>query len=226
MCTRFSLGTDPSSLAKHFNIKQLPPFEPNYNIASKEEVATIRAGIDATAREVKWLDWGLLFQSDNDSGAAKRPLCVQRDQLENSQTYRNLLRNKRCLILADGFYLWPRGEDQARPTYFTLLDDQPFAIAGIWDLWRPQEDAISTCAIITVPANEIVQPLADWMPAILPPEEYDRWLDPRNTGIMQLSLLLNPFPATEMDQLQVGNYVNDPANKGSKCTDPGPTPDA
>jgi putative SOS response-associated peptidase YedK len=77
-------------------------------------------------------------------------------------------------------------------------DGGPFGVAGIWENWRdPWTGAWErTFAVITVPANELVATIHDRMPAILPNEQFSRWLsdeaDPRD--------LLVPFAA---DQLAV-----------------------
>lgn len=62
----------------------------------------------------------------------------------------------------------------------------PFGIAGLWENWRDPAafQWVRTFAIITVPVNSLVSRIHDQMPAILAPDEFDRWLgvepDPRN----------------------------------------------
>jgi putative SOS response-associated peptidase YedK len=75
-------------------------------------------------------------------------------------------------------------------------DGEPFGVAGIWENWRdPLTSAWErTFAVITVPANALIAPIHDRMLAILPNEQFPRWLsdepDPRG--------LLTPFPATSL----------------------------
>ena len=65
-----------------------------------------------------------------------------------------------------------------------------------------------TFAVLTTPANEMVARIHDRMPAILRPEDYDRWLgmkpDPRD--------LLAPFPAESMTMWPISKRVNSPQN--------------
>jgi putative SOS response-associated peptidase YedK len=62
--------------------------------------------------------------------------------------------------------------------------------------------------VITTNANELVAQIHDRMPAILRPEDYDRWLsdepDPRE--------LLKTFPAEPMMMWPVSTRVNTPKN--------------
>lgn len=68
------------------------------------------------------------------------------------------------------------------------------------------DQAVTSCAIITTPANELVEALHDRMPAMLPSEAYDAWLDPR-TDSAALSKMLVPFPASKMKSHPVSRTV-------------------
>src|SRR5260370_6539607 len=75
--------------------------------------------------------------------------------------------------------LWKRTGREKRPFYFQLDDEMPFAFAGIWDTWSNRGDVVTSCAIITTAANELVGELHDRMPAILFQEFHYDWLDPK-----------------------------------------------
>src|SRR6267378_4227753 len=93
--------------------------------------------------------------------------------------------------------LWKRTGREKRPFYFQLEDEMPFAFAGIWDTWSSRGDVVTSCAIITTPANELVGELHDRMAAILPLEVQEGWLDTR-TNHAELLRMLTPFPASKM----------------------------
>jgi putative SOS response-associated peptidase YedK len=83
--------------------------------------------------------------------------------------------------------------------------------AGLWDAWRNRDRLIVTCAIITTPANDLVADLHDRMPAILPPESHEAWLNPSTTRV-DLLKMLTPFPASLMKTYPVSSKVNAPEN--------------
>ena len=83
--------------------------------------------------------------------------------------------------------------------------------AGIWDNWSNGGELITSCAIITTPANELVAELHNRMPAILHPEHQDAWLDPK-TSTAELLRMLAPVPASEMKTYPVSSNVNSPQN--------------
>ena len=81
--------------------------------------------------------------------------------------------------------------------------------AGIWDTWTNDGSPVTSCAIITTAANELVAELHDRMPAILLPEVQDAWLDP-STRRFELMKMLMPVPASQMKTHPVGRAVNSP----------------
>src|SRR5712664_637655 len=85
--------------------------------------------------------------------------------------------------------LWKRTGREKRPFYFQLDDELPFAFAGIWDTWSDRGDAVTSCAIITTAANELVGELHDRMPAILLHEVQQAWLDPETDRAVLTEML-------------------------------------
>jgi len=59
-----------------------------------------------------------------------------------------------------------------------------FAFAGLWDRWRDpnNNNLLETCTILTTRPNSLVAGVHDRMPAILDPDDYERWLDPGFTN--------------------------------------------
>ena len=93
----------------------------------------------------------------------------------------------RCAIFADGFYEWR----ERKPYYFTLAGNEIFTFAGIYEPG-------GGCAIITVPANDLVAATHDRMPAILLGEAQSAWLEPGDIDQQLASDLLVPLPSKTM----------------------------
>jgi putative SOS response-associated peptidase YedK len=68
--------------------------------------------------------------------------------------------------------------------------------------------------IITSDANEVLAPLHDRMPVVLPESEWDRWLDPEFNDVAALQKLLVPAPSEEFEAWPVSFLVNKPDNNG------------
>jgi putative SOS response-associated peptidase YedK len=106
-----------------------------------------------------------------------------------------------------------------RPFYIRSAQNEVLMFAGIWEVWRGNGEAVTSCAIITTPPNDLVAELHDRMPAILSPEGYSDWLDPR-TDSRVLSRMLLPYPAADMEMYPVGFGVNSPDNDSSDLLEP------
>jgi putative SOS response-associated peptidase YedK len=135
--------------------------------------------------------------------------------------FRKPLRERRCLILADGFYEWKREGSRKQPYYITLREGEPFAFAGLWDRWHPPDgDPLETCTILTTTPNDVVQRLHDRMPVILPSASYSLWLDPNVRDLEPLQALLQPYAAEKMIAYPISTKVNTPSNDSADLIAP------
>ncbi len=205
MCGRFTLRSRDRIRLKGFCKSNLP-FGARYNIAPSQNVMAV--GDFGSGLEIADLTWGLI---PSWSAEAKAFINARAETLEDKPSFSDSFRLRRCLIPADGFFEWERVGRSKRPFYFQLNDESQFAFAGIWDQSRNDEQAIKSCAIITTSANELIEPLHDRMPAILRPESYEVWLDPKtDPGV--LKRMLAPFPSSKMKSYPVSSAVNYPEN--------------
>lgn len=184
------------------------PFEPRYNIAPGQNVVVV--GDFGNGLEMKNVIWGLV---PSWSGDGKGFINARAETVAEKPSFDASFRSRRCLIPADGFFEWKRSGRAKQPFYFEF--EEPFAFAGIWDTYGQGEAAITSCAIITTTANELVAELHDRMPVILTPESYDLWLDAESSTSV-LKNLLRPFPAERMTSHSVGSGVNYPDKEGAE----------
>ena len=124
-------------------------------------------------------------------------------------------------MLADGFYEWQRNSAGKQPVRFTLASGEPFAFAGLWDTWRgPTGESVSSCTIITTEANELLRPIHDRMPVILPRDLEPLWLDHQMQDTAVLGGLLTPYSAAAMDAYEICTLVNSVVNDGPEVLRP------
>jgi putative SOS response-associated peptidase YedK len=143
------------------------------------------------------------------------------DKILETRSYTGPFKNQRCLIPASGFYEWKKGPNRTRsPRYFTTRDGGPMAFAGIWEKARPGGEEVLSCSIITTSPNELVQPVHDRMPVILPPDRYREWMDPHNESVEDLMTMLQPFDAGLMQSYPVSPDVNSVRNRDAYLVQP------
>ena len=218
MCGRFLLTTTGERLAEHFGVPALAELPFRYNVAPSQPVPAV--GLDREGRRaLAALRWGLVPRWSSD--AKRAPINARAETAASKPSFAESLRQRRCLVPADGFYEWQRQGKYKQPFCFRLCDDRPFAFAGIWDAWRePGGTLLLTCAFLTTEANELVRPVHDRMPVIVPDCQYDLWIDRDVQDAAELAPVLRPFPAEEMRAFAVGLAVNDPRNDGPECLAP------
>jgi putative SOS response-associated peptidase YedK len=213
MCGRFTLTIDLADIAQKFGVEatsQAMHTTPRYNIAPTQPVAVVMRNGTVHLDELRW---GLIPSWAKDESIGAKMINARAETLAEKPSFRGLLRSKRCMILADGFYEWRQENGRKVPMYITMADHQPFAFAGLWDSWKsPSGEPLRTCTIITTEPNELLATIHNRMPAILLPEAYESWLDPAIRDEQLLERWLAPYPAGVMAARPVSRLVNDPRN--------------
>lgn len=216
MCGRFTLTVNIDTVAKAFGVAPTLDSSARFNIAPMQEVVSIlREDADNTAH-LEWLQWGLVPTWAKDESIGSKMINARAETLAEKPSFKRLLRNRRCLVVADGFYEWKKEGTAKTPMFITLKDGAPFAFAGLWDLWRSSDGReIRSCTLITTQPNELVATIHDRMPVILPTDAQHMWLDADLHEDQALLPLLAPYPANEMTARAVSRLVNNPKNEGA-----------
>jgi putative SOS response-associated peptidase YedK len=219
MCGRFTLRASASVIAEQFALFEVAPFNARFNIAPTQPVPVIRVQPGRTpSRELVWLRWGLVPGWAKDPAIGSRLINARAETATEKPAFRAAMRQRRCLIAADGFYEW-QGSGRTKQAYFIRLrDDRPFAFAGLWEAWEgPDHSMLETCTLLTTGPNDIIRPIHDRMPVILPPAAYSEWLDPAVDDPRRLSPLLVPYAGERMEAYPVGHFVNSPSHDSPGC---------
>jgi putative SOS response-associated peptidase YedK len=224
MCGRFTRSSPPGAIAEEFGVNVDPALSagPRFNVCPSENVLVLARGVEAPA--LGWMRWGLVPWF---ARAANSPsINARAETLATNRVFRDAFQRRRCLIVADGFYEWCRVGADKTPYFIRLRSRRPFSFAGVWDRWQAAGgESLVSCAIVTCAANEVVAPIHDRMPVIVPPVARERWLGAGTSG-GDLASLLRRYPADEMEAYPVSRLVNAPRNDGSECTRRVDPPDA
>ena len=219
MCGRYSLTADLAELAGRFEFDgDWDAFERRYNIAPTQEVLTVVGG---EKRRGGFMRWGLIPHWAKDLKIGSRMINARAETVAEKPSFRTALRRRRCLILADGFYEWQRVGKNKRPMRIVMRSGEPFAFAGLWETWRdPEGTVVPSCTIITTTPNDLLKPIHNRMPVILPKDIEDFWLDESVDDPIALGSVLTPYPDDAMEAYEVSPLVNSVANKGPEVIDP------
>lgn len=219
MCGRFTLTLDPEQLREAFPWLYISDdLKPRFNIAPTQPVAVLPNLGD---NKLEFYTWGLIPSWAKDPQIGSRLINARAETLAEKPSFRNSYRRRRCLIFADGFYEWHQEVSKKKkvPYYFYLQSRDVFAFAGLWDVWHhPDGSEIRSCTIITTSPNELVKPIHNRMPVIIPPNRYQEWLTASESST--LIELLAPYPASAMRTHPVSTIINSPHNDTPECIRP------
>jgi putative SOS response-associated peptidase YedK len=220
MCGRFTIMVDAEDLQEQLALGSLPAnWRPRYNVAPAQPVAVVS---DAQTRQVEWMRWGLVPSWAKDLEIGNRLINARSETVTEKPSFRSAFVQRRCFLLADGFYEWQHLEGKkgpAAPFHFHLKDRRAFGLAGLWEAWRsPEGKVVHSCTILTTQANAVVAPIHDRMPVILSGADLWRWILPA-TPVEHLALL-HPYPESELERVAVSRLVNRSDYDGPDCVLP------
>ena len=169
--------------------------------------------------------WGLIPAWARDPAMGMKLINARAETVAEKPSFQKPFRQRRCLVLADGYYEWKREGARKQPYFIRLKDERPFAFAGLWDRWNNGEGTtIESCAVLTTKSNERLASIHDRMPVILPPVAYEPWLDSGLQDATRLVAFLAPYSSDAMIADPVGTLVNDPRVDDARCIETMETP--
>ena len=161
------------------------------------------------------LKWGLVPFWAKDSEIGSRMINARAETVAEKPAFRQAFKQRRCVILADGFYEWHTEEGRKTPYFISFKVDHPFGMAGLWENWHANDQPpLETCTIITTAASRSISRLHERMPVILDAPTTMDWIQPERKPDALLAMLKS-CDDREIQAWPVRRTVNNPANQGS-----------
>lgn len=206
-------------MAKDFDVQEITEdLQPSFNIAPTQNVAVVLRDVNTRLVPMRW---GLIPSWAADPTIGSRLINARSETLTKRSAFKEAFKRRRCLVLADGFFEWQKQGKAKIPFFIHLKSDRPFGFAGLYEIWTPPLiEPVITCTIVTTDANDLLRPLHNRMPVILPKGAENFWLDPDVEDPSRLLDLLQPYPADEMAAFRVSSLVNSVKNDSPECIEP------
>ena len=170
MCGRFTLTKRDlvevaTELEASFAPEDAAAYRPRYNAAPTDHHFLLR--FDDGNRRLRAAVWGLI--------SPKHTLVInaRAETVMSRPMFREAFYQRRCVIPADGFFEWQGTAKQRRPVWFHAPDGQVLPLAGVYD---EEPDGTLRFTIVTTDANDVVAPVHDRMPVVLPKDAVSAWL--------------------------------------------------
>lgn len=207
MCGRYAFLLPPEAMAQLFKVLNEVEYPPRYNIAPTQPVITIleREG----RRTAELFRWGFVPAWVKDPREFPLLINARSEGMADKPSYRDALRNTRCIVPATGYYEWRKRPDGTTwPYYITTADGSTMAFAGLYATWAgPNGEEIDTVCIVTTEPNHEVSAVYNRMPAILTGNDIDTWLNTRDVEARDAMRLIAPAPEGVMTLHPVARTV-------------------
>ena len=206
MCGRYTLVKPAKEVSERFGVDVGKNYQARFNAAPTQLMPVITSD---SPEGLSWFYWGLIPAWSKDKSVSLKLINARAETLEEKASFRNALKRRRCLVPADGFYEWKAiGKKSKVPYRITLLQEELFAFAGLWEEYEDEEgQMVHTFTIITTEANSALQSLHNRMPVILSKQAEKAWLDP-TAEPEQLKEILQPLSASKTRFYTVSSQVN------------------
>lgn len=220
MTDRYTL-TQPWKMQERFQTaNQAVRLEALYNQRSGQTAITVsrtRQGVNALVERYYGFlpPWAV---KDAENRMAFQ-IMARAESVHEKPMWANAFQRNRCLLIADGCYLWHKHDETEEPYYLRLKTRELFAIAAVASLNLQFHPTIETFATLSVRANGLVAEIHERMPMILHRDAEAVYLDP-STPEDALRDVLVPYDETAMELYKVTPKLKHATGNSRKLIDP------
>lgn len=215
MCGRTSLFIPQDELEGRFDARVVTDggYRPRFNIAPGDPIAVIT---NETSDEIDQYTWGLVPHWADD--ASEGFINARSETAAEKPSFRDAWDKRPCLVLTSGFYEWQQTNGgPTQPYRIYREDDAAFAMAGLWEDRNADGDSHRTVTILTTEPNDVMTPIHDRMPVVLPAADEQTWL---SAGPAERQELCRPYPEDDLDAYPISTTVNDPNTDDARIIEP------
>ncbi|HET7657350.1 MAG TPA: SOS response-associated peptidase, partial [Bacillales bacterium] len=129
MCGRYTLFADAIQIGDRFYIVNLNQsvIRPRYNIAPSQKVAAFVRDEEKQENRLGMLRWGLIPVWAKDMSIGFKMINARAETVHEKPAYKRLLKKRRCLIPASGFFEWKKLGSRKQPYHIRLKNEEMFA---------------------------------------------------------------------------------------------------
>ncbi len=177
----------------------------NYNAYPYQKLPVIKKYVNGNTLEN--LNWGLVPKWAKDKNF-KALINARLETIDEKISFKKLIKNNRCVAVADGFYEWKRKEKEKTPYYFTRADNKTIFFAAIFN-------GDQFC-LITEESKDKIKEIHHRQPVILSQNEVNSYLNIELQG----SAFLNNRKVPDLIFYEVSKDVNKPTSNSAYLIQP------
>jgi putative SOS response-associated peptidase YedK len=187
MCGRYDLSENPAAIRARFDVPSVPEFEAGTDIRPTNAMPIVHLDREAH-RKCSVARWGLVPYWAPDLKFGAKTFNARAETVAKAPSFRAAFKGRRCLVPMNAFFEWSGPPGHRVKHRIHPKPQELFALAGLWERWGKDGDAVETYTIITCPPNDALASIHNRMPVILDDNNYEAWL---REGPLEL---LRPYP--------------------------------
>ncbi len=208
MCTRFTIASGVAAIEREFQAEFQFGFVKQYNAHFGMELPVIAS---CDENKIVAFRWGLLPFWSKEPNLNFHHITAPVRGIVKNPAHRSAIRSRRCLVLANCFFIWTFNKGQGKIPY-VVYDAQHrlMSFAGIWDVWENDEKTrqAHSFAIVTTHASRRLQPFSKTMPVIIPEGRRRKYLR-KSSHLNEVMSMLRPSESDSLNLYPVSPAVND-----------------
>lgn len=222
MIDRYSLTLSADAVQARFVVDVPEYYKPRYNACPTQLLPVVTS---ADRNGLSRFYWGKPPIWAKNKSLSERIINLRAESLVDKPRLRKTLLENRCIVPADGFYIWRQtGTRERIPYRFTLQQEGPFSFPGIWEEFEDEaEQMVHTFTIITWATPDQLPGKEEVMPVLLDNALENIWLDTDADEQELTNMLLKP------NKLSLKSYTVSPRIQSPDVDTPSlvrPTPPA
>lgn len=223
MCGRYTIIAKAEEIEKRFNVEVPKAYTPRYNAAPSQILPIIT---NQNPDGLSFFHWGLIPGWAKDKSISSKLINARSETITEKASFKNAVKQRRCLVLADSFYEWKQSGKKSKIPYRIFLSSKElFSFAGLWEEYEDDDqNTIHTFTIITTKANEAISQIHNRMPVILEQKNEKSWLDSSIPTEEHIKLLL-PYREDQISYHTISPMVNKVSNDSPQLIVPAPPAD-
>src|SRR5262245_30288305 len=123
MCGRTVVKAKVRAYASMFDVLNVPDLVPNYNVAPTQLTPVVRPKPEDKRRELVMMKWGLISPRAKYASSGYSMINARADSVADKPAFRHAFRNRRCLMVVDGFYEWQKTNGKKQPYFIGMKDE-------------------------------------------------------------------------------------------------------
>jgi len=205
MCGRYVITSPVSKTDKLVKSAIQVEDNENYNAHPYQKLPVIKKYKNGNTLEK--LKWGLVPSWAKEKNF-KALINARLETIDEKISFKKLIKDFRCVAVADGFYEWKRGDKEKIPYYFLRDDKKPIFFAGIYE-----NDQF---CLITEQASKNIEEIHHRQPVILNQIDINRYLNLELSG----SNFLKECKKPNIIFYKISKDVNKPTNNSASLIQP------